>query len=154
MSCPLRVTCLPTSPIAGQRPGTSGLRKPTATFIGACEPALAAPGGAAPFLAAGGRYLANFVQAMLDALPRASVVGATLVLGGDGRAWTREAAQIIAKIAAANGVARLWVGRGALLSTPAVSALIREREGGAAAGGIILTASHNPGGLDHDFGIK
>jgi len=99
-------------------------------------------------------YLANFVQSIFDALPADEVKGSTIVVGGDGRYWTKEAIQIIIKIAVANGVKRLWIGQDGLLSTPAVSAVIREREGGAAYGGIILTASHNPGGLDEDFGIK
>jgi phosphoglucomutase len=98
--------------------------------------------------------LHNFVQSIFDVLPAAEVAGATLVVSGDGRFWTREAIQIIIKIAAANGVGRVWVGQGGLLSTPAVSCVIREREGGVAYGGIILTASHNPGGLEEDFGIK
>jgi phosphoglucomutase len=94
-------------------------------------------------------YLENFVQALLDrrALPR----GSTLVVGGDGRFLNREAIQVILRMAAANGVARALVGRGGILSTPAASHLIRVR---GAAGGILLSASHNPGGPDGDFGIK
>ena len=138
----LAVTELPTSPIEGQKPGTSGLRKKTRVFTEQH----------------GGMYLKNFVQAVFDALPPAgqegSLLGATLVVSGDGRFYTPEAVQTIVKIAAANGAARVWVGQHALLSTPAVSAVIREREGGAAVGGLILTASHNPGGPDEDFGIK
>lgn len=124
-----------TAPIAGQKPGTSGLRKKTRIFMGR-------------------HYLANFVQSIYDALPAEEVKGSTIVVGGDGRYWTPEAIQIIIKISIANGVKRLWIGQHGLLSTPAVSAVIREREGGAAYGGIILTASHNPGGIDEDFGIK
>jgi phosphoglucomutase len=132
---PLSVTVLPTAPIEGQKPGTSGLRKKTRTFT------------ADPL------YLMNFVQATVDALEGA-LLGATLVVSGDGRFYTPEAVQAIVKVAAANGAARVWVGRRGLLSTPAVSAVIRRREGGAAVGGIILTASHNPGGPDEDFGVK
>ena len=94
-------------------------------------------------------YLENFIQATLDAarLPR----GATLVVGGDGRFFNREAIQTVLKIAAANRVGRVLVGRGGILSTPAASCVIRERS---AEGGIILSASHNPGGPDGDFGVK
>jgi len=91
-------------------------------------------------------------------VPRASLAqevrGSTLVVGGDGRYWTGDAIQIITKIAVANGVRRLWIGHNGLLSTPAVSAIVRQREGGVAYGAIILTASHNPGGVEEDFGIK
>jgi phosphoglucomutase len=118
-----------TTPFADQRPGTSGLRKRVPVFQ---QP----------------HYLENFVQAILTvaALPP----GATLVVGGDGRYHNREAIQTILRIAAANGVTRCLVGRDGILSTPAASHLIR-RHG---AGGIILSASHNPGGPDGDFGIK
>lgn len=116
-------------PFAGQKPGTSGLRKKTAQFR-------------AP------HYLQCFVQAMFDAVGAA---GKVLVLGGDGRFFGREAAGIILRMAAANGVARVIVGRGGLLSTPAASHLIRLN---GADGGIILSASHNPGGEDGDFGVK
>jgi phosphoglucomutase len=94
-------------------------------------------------------YLETFVQALLDtvALPR----GATLVLGGDGRYFNDEAIQVILRVAAANGIERFTIGRNGWLSTPAASHLIRQRD---AAGGFILTASHNPGGPDGDFGIK
>jgi phosphoglucomutase len=126
---------LPTTPIEGQKPGTSGLRKKTRIFQS-------------------GLYLHNFVQSVFDALPQSELLGSTIVVSGDGRYYTPEAIQLILKIAAANGVARVWVGQNGLMSTPAVSAVIREREGGVAYGGIILTASHNPGGPDEDFGIK
>jgi len=119
-----------TQPIAGQKPGTSGLRKKTRVFM--------QPG-----------YLENFVQAIFAAIGGAR--GKTLVLGGDGRFFNAEAAQIILKMAAANGAARVIVGQGALLSTPAASHLIRLNQ---TDGGIILSASHNPGGEDGDFGIK
>ena len=92
MSHPLRVTCTPTSPIAGQKPGTSGLRKKTAVFTA-------------------GLYLHNFVQSIFDALPAGELRGSTLVVSGDGRYFCKEATQVILKIAAANGVARVWVGK-------------------------------------------
>lgn len=119
-----------TTPFDGQKPGTSGLRKKTAIFM---QP----------------RYLENFIQATFDAIGGAA--GKTFVLGGDGRYFGAEAAQIILKMAAANGAARVIVGQGAWLSTPAASHLIRLR---GADGGIILSASHNPGGPDEDFGVK
>ena len=126
----MTVRIIPTSPIGGQQPGTSGLRKKTREFM--------QPG-----------YLENFVQSLFDAI--GGVGGKTLVLGGDGRFFNREAAQTILKMAAANGAARVIAGRGGLLSTPAASAVIRAR---GADGGIILSASHNPGGLEADFGVK
>jgi phosphoglucomutase len=119
-----------TKPIAGQKPGTSGLRKKTAVFQ--------KPG-----------YLENFVQAVFDCLPGRQ--GQTLVVGGDGRFFNREAILTIIRMAAANGFAGLIIGRDGLLSTPAASHLIRKRQ---AFGGLILSASHNPGGPDADFGIK
>ncbi len=126
-----------TQPIPGQRPGTSGLRKKVTVFQ---QP----------------MYLENFVQALFDELNAAQADGAalqgqTLVLGGDGRYHNRAAVQTILKLAAANGVARVLLGQGGILSTPAVSAVIR-RHG--AFGGIVLSASHNPGGPEGDFGIK
>ena len=119
-----------TAPIEGQEPGTSGLRKKTAVF--------ARPG-----------YLENFTQSLFDAI--GGVAGKTLVLGGDGRHFNRRAVQTILKMAAANGAARMVVGRGGILSTPAASAVIRKRK---TDGGIILTASHNPAGPAGDFGVK
>jgi phosphoglucomutase len=119
-----------TTPFADQVPGTSGLRKRVAVFQ---QP----------------HYLENFVQAILDTV--APPAGSTLALGGDGRYYNGEAVQVILKMAAANGVGRVVVGRGGLLSTPAASAVIRER---GLLGGIILSASHNPGGPAGDFGIK
>lgn len=119
-----------TQPIDGQKPGTSGLRKKAKIFAGA-------------------GYLENFVQATFDAID--GVAGKTLVLGGDGRWFGLEAAQIILKMAAANGAAKVIVGQGAWLSTPAASHLIRLR---GADGGLILSASHNPGGPEEDFGVK
>ncbi|MCV2870779.1 alpha-D-glucose phosphate-specific phosphoglucomutase [Defluviimonas sp. WL0050] len=123
----MRVT---TRPIEGQKPGTSGLRKKTKVFMSK-------------------GYLKNFIQSIFDATGGAE--GKTYVLGGDGRYFNVEAAQTILKMAAANGAKRVIVGQGALLSTPAASHLIR-RNG--ADGGIILSASHNPGGPDADFGVK
>ncbi len=123
------VRTVTTTPFADQRPGTSGLRKRAVVFQ---QP----------------HYLENFVQAVLDvaALP----AGATLVIGGDGRFLNREAIQTILRMAAANGITHAIVGANGWLSTPAASHLIRQR----GAGGIILSASHNPGGPDGDFGIK
>lgn len=113
-----------------QKPGTSGLRKKVKVVLQE-------------------NYLENFVQAVLDTV--GDTAGITLVLGGDGRYYNRQAAQLIIKMAAANGVGRLLVGRGALLSTPAASCVIRKYQ---AQGGFVLSASHNPGGPDEDFGIK
>ena len=119
-----------TAPIEGQKPGTSGLRKTTRTFMGP-------------------HYLENFVQAIWDGI--GGVRGKVLVLGGDGRFFNDRAAQVILRMAAAGGAAKVIVGQGAVLSTPAASHLIRSR---GADGGIILSASHNPGGIDADFGVK
>lgn len=102
-------------------------------------------------------YLQNFVQSTFNALPADKVRGATIVVSGDGRYYSKDAIQIIIKMAAANGVRRVWVGQNGLLSTPAVSAVIRERvghDGSKSTGAFILTASHNPGGPTEDFGIK
>ncbi|MEP4247780.1 alpha-D-glucose phosphate-specific phosphoglucomutase [Tateyamaria sp.] len=119
-----------TSPIEEQKPGTSGLRKKCRVFMGA-------------------HYLENFVQAMFDGI--GGVAGKTLVVGGDGRFHNDVATQTILAMAAANGAARVIVGQNALLSTPAASHLIRLNK---TDGGVILSASHNPGGEDEDFGIK
>ncbi|MEO0386053.1 MAG: alpha-D-glucose phosphate-specific phosphoglucomutase [Pseudomonadota bacterium] len=126
----MQTTTVKTAPIAGQKPGTSGLRKKTKVFM-------------TP------HYLENFVQAIFDGIGGAT--GKTFVLGGDGRYFNDRAAQVILRMAAANGAARVIVGQGALLSTPAASNLIRKR---GTDGGIILSASHNPGGPTYDFGIK
>ena len=125
---------LPTKPFSGQQPGTSGLRKKVTVFQ---QP----------------HYLENFVQALFDVLhgPDQPATGLTLVLGGDGRFHNRSAVQTILRMAAARGYARVLVGQNGILSTPAVSAVIRRH---AASGGIVLSASHNPGGPDGDFGIK
>ncbi|MBF2000476.1 MAG: alpha-D-glucose phosphate-specific phosphoglucomutase [Synechococcales cyanobacterium M58_A2018_015] len=125
----MNIGIVATTPYEDQKPGTSGLRKPVATVR--------------QF-----HYLENFVQSIFDTVGSA---GQTLVLGGDGRYYNRQAMQIILKMAAANGVRRVWLGQGGLLSTPAVSGLIRKHR---ARGGIILSASHNPGGRQGDFGIK
>ncbi|MEJ0011783.1 MAG: alpha-D-glucose phosphate-specific phosphoglucomutase [Bauldia sp.] len=124
------ILTIETKPIDGQKPGTSGLRKKVGVFQ-------------AP------HYLANFVQSIFDSLD--GYAGKTLVIGGDGRYFNREAVQICIKMAAAAGFGRVMVGKGGLMSTPATSNLIRKY---ATFGGIILSASHNPGGPDGDFGIK
>lgn len=133
----MAIQTISTQAFSGQRPGTSGLRKKVTVFAQAL-------------------YLENFVQALLDVLNASApdgkaLHGATLVLGGDGRFHNRVAVQIILKLAAANGVARVLLGCGGILSTPAVSAVIRRHQ---AFGGVVLSASHNPGGPDGDFGIK
>ena len=126
----MNVRTVPLRPFDGQRPGTSGLRKKVPVFQ--------QPG-----------YVESFVQSLFDVLPDRA--GKTLVVGGDGRYFNDAAIQIILRLAAANGFARALVGRNGLLSTPAASNVIRSR---AAYGGIILSASHNPGGPEGDFGIK
>jgi phosphoglucomutase len=126
----MAVLTIPTQAFPDQRPGTSGLRKKVSVFQ---QP----------------HYLENFVQSIFAAIPDRK--GKTLILGGDGRFFNREAIQIILRMAAANGWGKVMVGRGGLLSTPAVSAVIRAHH---AHGGIILSASHNPAGPQHDFGIK
>lgn len=120
----------PCTPFAGQKPGTSGLRKKTRVFM---EPG----------------YLESFVQSICNAIGGAH--GKTFVIGGDGRFFNAEAIQIILRMAAANGAARTIVGQNGLLSTPAASNLIRKHK---AEGGFVLSASHNPGGIDADFGLK
>ncbi len=124
------VLTIATTPYYDQKPGTSGLRKRVPVFRQH-------------------NYLENFVQAIFDSID--APAGATLALGGDGRYYNREAIQIILKMAAANGFGRVLVGAGGILSTPAASCVIRKY---ATFGGIILSASHNPGGPDGDFGIK
>ena len=121
---------VPTTPFSDQKPGTSGLRKKVTHFRQA-------------------HYVETFVQAIVQSVSGRE--GATLVLGGDGRFFNRAVVQTTLKIAAANGFGRVLVGRGGLLSTPAASCVIRKH---GAIGGIILSASHNPGGPDGDFGIK
>jgi phosphoglucomutase len=126
----MSIQIVDTQPFAGQRPGTSGLRKKVTEFQ--------RPG-----------YLENFVQAIFDTIGEVS--GQTLVVGGDGRFHNRTAIQTILRMAAAHGFARVLVGQGGILSTPAVSCVVRKH---GALGAIVLSASHNPGGPDGDFGIK
>jgi phosphoglucomutase len=124
------IDTLPTRPYDDQKPGTSGLRKKVPHFQ---QP----------------NYVQNFVQSIVDSLE--GFEGKTLVVGGDGRYFNREVIQIVLKMAAANGFGRVLVGQGGILSTPAASNVIRKHR---AFGGIILSASHNPGGPTEDFGIK
>ncbi|MFT4925123.1 MAG: phosphoglucomutase [Phenylobacterium sp.] len=126
----MTVRNIETQAFAGQKPGTSGLRKKVTEFQ--------QPG-----------YLENFVQAIFNTISPCD--GKTLIIGGDGRFYNREAVQIIIRMACANGFGHLVIGQGGILSTPAVSCVIRKRQ---ACGGIVLSASHNPGGPNADFGIK
>ncbi|MEO1070439.1 MAG: alpha-D-glucose phosphate-specific phosphoglucomutase, partial [Cyanobacteria bacterium J06638_6] len=126
----MSIQTISTQPYGDQKPGTSGLRKKVKVFQQT-------------------NYLENFVQAIFDSLE--GFQSQTLVLGGDGRYYNRQAIQIILKMAAANGFGRILVGQGGILSTPAASCIIRKNQ---AFGGIILSASHNPGGPEEDFGIK
>src|SRR5690606_37895184 len=124
------IQIIETRPFQDQKPGTSGLRKKVKVFQQA-------------------HYLQNFVQSIVDALPAPN--RRRLIVGGDGRFYNREAIQVILEILVANGIGEVWVGEAGILSTPAVSNLIRQS---GADGGIVLSASHNPGGPDEDFGIK
>ncbi|MEL7034363.1 MAG: alpha-D-glucose phosphate-specific phosphoglucomutase [Cyanobacteria bacterium J06592_8] len=126
----MNIRTVSTQPFSDQKPGTSGLRKAVPDFQ---QP----------------NYLENFIQSIFDT--QEGLEGQTLVLGGDGRYYNRQAIQIILKMAAANGVGQVLVGCEGILSTPAASCVIRKNE---ALGGIILSASHNPGGPDGDFGVK
>jgi phosphoglucomutase len=126
----MKIDNVTTTPFDGQHPGTSGLRKKVSVFRQA-------------------HYLENFIQSIFRVLEDRE--GATLILGGDGRYHNADAIQVILRMAAANGIARVLVGRGGILSTPAASCVIRKHR---AAGGIILSASHNPGGAQGDFGVK
>ena len=126
----MQIETITTQPYSDQNPGTSGLRKKVKVFQQS-------------------GYLENFVQSIFDSLEE--ITEKTLVLGGDGRYFNRVAIQIIIKMAAANGFGGLIIGQGGLLSTPAASHIIRKYH---AFGGLILSASHNPGGPDEDFGIK
>ncbi len=119
-----------TTPYKDQRPGTSGLRKKVRVFEQE-------------------NYLENFIQSIFNSLSDSA--NETLVVGGDGRYFNRHSIQVIVKMAAANGFAKVMIGQGGILSTPAASCIIRKYQ---AIGGIILSASHNPGGPEHDFGIK
>jgi phosphoglucomutase len=125
-----QIKTVATVPFKDQKPGTSGLRKQVQRFQET-------------------HYLENFVQAIFDSLD--GYGSKTLVVGGDGRYYNRQALQVILKMAAASGFGRAIVGQGGILSTPAASCVIRHRQ---AFGGIVLSASHNPGGPDGDFGIK
>jgi len=126
----MEISTISTQPFADQRPGTSGLRKKVSIFQAS-------------------HYLENFVQSIFDT--QSDLRGGTLVLGGDGRYYNRQAIQTIIRMCAANGAGKVIVGQGGLLSTPAASCIIRKYRTN---GGIILSASHNPGGPDGDFGIK
>jgi phosphoglucomutase len=126
----MSVETIATQPFQDQKPGTSGLRKKVKVFK---QP----------------HYLENFVQSVFDT--QRDCAEAPLVVGGDGRYYNRQAVQAILRIAAANGCARVILGQGGIFSTPAVSHLIRKHQ---ARGGFVLSASHNPGGPDEDFGIK
>jgi len=124
------ISIVETTPYADQKPGTSGLRKKVWVFRQK-------------------NYVENFIQSIFDSV--AGFHGETLVIGGDGRYFNREAIQIAIRMASANGFGRVIVGQGGILSTPAASHLIRKNR---AFGGIVLSASHNPGGPEEDFGIK
>lgn len=126
----MQINKIETSPFEGQKPGTSGLRKKVSVFKQS-------------------GYLENFVQSVFNTI--APCQGKTLVVGGDGRYYNVEAIQIIAKMAVANGFGKLLIGKDGILSTPAASHVIRNNK---ACGGIVLSASHNPGGPTEDFGIK
>ncbi len=126
----MTIRTVTTTPFDDQKPGTSGLRKGVPTFQ---KP----------------NYLENFIQSIFDSLDGCE--GQTIVVGGDGRYYNRQAIQIILKMAAANNIGRILVGCGGIFSTPAASAVIRKYN---AFGGIILSASHNPGGPNGDFGVK
>src|SRR5260370_42048922 len=119
---PSMIRTVSTKPFADQKPGTSGLRKQVSVFQ---EPG----------------YLENYIQSIFDSLE--GFKGKMLVAGGDGRFFNREAIQIVAKIAVANGFGHIVIGKGGILSTPAASALIRHL---VAFGGIILSRNPNPGG--------
>ncbi|XP_026574302.1 phosphoglucomutase-1 isoform X1 [Pseudonaja textilis] len=130
---PLPILTLPTAPYNDQKPGTSGLRKKTFVFQTKLN------------------YLHNFIQSIYFSIDLRDRQGSTVVVGGDGRYFNKIAIKLIVQMAAANGIGRLVIGQNGILSTPAVSCIIRKIK---AIGGIILTASHNPGGPNGDFGIK
>ena len=131
-SVALTIDTVQTKPFAGQKPGTSGLRKKVKEVI---QP----------------HYLENFVQCVFSSLPPGELNNATLVVSGDGRYHNDVAITTILRMAAAQKVGRVLLGQHNLMSTPCVSGVIRKRQ---AYGGLILTASHNPGGINEDFGIK
>jgi phosphoglucomutase len=124
------IVSVPTTPFEGQKPGTSGLRKKVKVYQ---QP----------------HYSENYIQSIFDSLD--GFAGKTLVVGGDGRFWNKDVIQVAIRMAAANGFGKVIVGREGLLSTPAASHVIRHHK---AFGGLVLSASHNPGGPDGDFGIK
>ena len=126
----MQIKTIATKPIDGQKPGTSGLRKKTRVCM--------RPG-----------YLENYVEAIFVGV--GGVAGKVLVIGGDGRFFNDKAIQVIIKMAVAHGAKKLVIGKGGLFSTPAASNVIRKLS---AFGGIVLSASHNPGGEEGDFGIK
>ncbi|XP_059829831.1 phosphoglucomutase-like protein 5 [Hemitrygon akajei] len=130
---PIPVVTIQTVPYEDQRPGTSGLRKKTSVFENKRN------------------YLQNFIQSVLSSIDLRDRQGCTMVLGSDGRYFSRSAIETIVQMAAANGIGRLVIGQNGILSTPAVSCIIRKVK---AIGGIVLTASHNPGGPGGDFGVK
>jgi len=135
MELPGNAVPIKTNPYSDQHPGTSGLRKKTRIFM---QP----------------HYLENYIQSIFNVMREESKGGfekRTLIIGGDGRFYNRTAIQVILRMAAANGFGRLLVGRDGYLSTPAMAAAIPRRS---ALGGLLLTASHNPGGIDADFGVK
>lgn len=132
MSADFQIDTVATLPFSGQKPGTSGLRQKVRVFQ---QP----------------NYLENFVQSIFDALPAEEIKGCTLLVSGDGRYHNTTAGLTILRMAAANGVGKVIVGTNFLLSTPAASGIIRSRR---AYGGILMTASHNPGGPQADFGVK
>ncbi|KAL5022555.1 hypothetical protein ScPMuIL_001710 [Solemya velum] len=129
---PLTRSNVQTTPFEGQKPGTSGLRKAVKIYKEA-------------------NYTENFIQCTLTAGLGDGLAGSTLAVGGDGRYYGKEVTELIIKMSAGNGVSKLIIAHNGLMSTPAVSCVIRKYK---ADGGIILTASHNPGGPDADFGIK
>uniref|UniRef100_A0A8C6QAC9 Phosphoglucomutase 1 n=1 Tax=Nothobranchius furzeri TaxID=105023 RepID=A0A8C6QAC9_NOTFU len=129
----VKITTVKTKPYTDQKPGTSGLRKRVTVFQ------------------QNQHYAENFIQSIISVVEPAERQAATLVVGGDGRFFMKDAIQLIVQIAAANGISHLVIGQNGIMSTPAVSCVIRKIK---AVGGIILTASHNPGGPSGDFGIK
>ncbi|TSO77733.1 Phosphoglucomutase-like protein 5 [Bagarius yarrelli] len=130
---PIPVLTIQTSPFDDQRPGTNGLRKKTSVFESRKN------------------YLQNYIQSILSSIDLGDRQGCTMVVGSDGRYFSRAAIEVIVQMSAANGIGRLVIGHHGILSTPAVSCIIRKIK---AIGGIILTASHNPGGPAGDFGVK
>ncbi|KAG9270935.1 phosphoglucomutase-like protein 5 [Astyanax mexicanus] len=130
---PIPVLTVQTTPFEDQRPGSTGLRRRTAVFETQKN------------------FLQNYIQSLLSAIDLRDRQGCTMLVGSDGRYFSRTAIEVIVQMAAANGIGRLVIGHNGILSTPAVSCIIRKIK---AIGGIILTASHNPGGPGGDFGIK